>query len=183
MTTQGGVLPGICQTSETALSPQDTLKAMEERLKGDWPQTGKDVLKDGICYGLAPVAELVSLAGRGPENHLGENYEMMRIGAPKLTSFYVRYGGYCFLGLVLIGIWLQAGAFWESSKEEKKHLAGKAGFVLALCAVMILYYALRTRGSMDEKNVLSVMELWMAWICGLLLKYVKWNEPAKERRE
>ena len=132
-------------------------------------ENAKDVIKDVLCYSLVPASRLVLMAGKGNHATLQRmNYEAMRANAPKFTSLYVRYDGFCFLCLLgLCGLWMVIRLI-KDGRQERWGMIKNALIFAVTAGVVVIYYTLQAGGCMDEKRSLPVMALWMAWFCKMI---------------
>ena len=128
-----------------------------------WKRNLKEILMDGAGYGAAPLANLILMEGKGQKSYAAMNYEVMRMKAPKVTSLYVRFGGWLFGGAALISLLLLVMAFLKADGAERTELARAGAPLLMLCVVFVLFFTFQGGGVMDHKNVLPVTTLWAAW--------------------
>lgn len=127
----------------------------------------KEMAWDAAGYGLAPFVNLILLEGMGPAGYSAMNYETMRMRSPLLTSVYVRYGGWLFVGALLFSFVLSGIAFAGMDGKKRLCLMGWALAVLLAGGGFIFVYVTRGGGIMDYKNVLPITWLWAAWACCL----------------
>ena len=134
-----------------------------------WRHDLKEIGQDFLGYGFSPVAELVLSSGKGQATFAGMNYDVMRRRAPRFTSVFVRYAGWCFLGsIVLCGILRMMELAGEEKREKRASLLRGLTYLI-FAIVILLYYVFQGGGVMDAKNVLPVTSLWMLWCCKMAL--------------
>lgn len=123
----------------------------------------KEMLLDAAGYGAAPLMHLYWMEGKTKASFSASNYEIMRMQAPRLTSVYVRYGGWFFAGACLISLALGIASFLRQNGRERFRILGMAiGFGVLGC-FFVTHYVCRGGGIMDYKNVLPVTTFWATW--------------------
>ncbi|MBR6478676.1 MAG: hypothetical protein IKS85_09545 [Lachnospiraceae bacterium] len=123
----------------------------------------KEMMKDAIGYGLAPLAQPSLMEGTGVQGYAAANYEIMRTKHPRLTCFYVRYCGWFFGAALFVSLALLFMTFWMSKGKERMALLGKGIGFLCLGGLFVWYYVMRGGGMLDQKNALPVTALWVAF--------------------
>ena len=135
--------------------------AWKVRLK----RTLREMLGDVAGYALVPAAQLGMMDGSTHSSYFANDYEIMRMKHPVLTSLYVRYGGWLFSGALVISLLMMVSRMvLEKAKQRRGYLRLAAAFIGIGC-MFVLFYALRGGGVMDYKNVLPVTVLWATFAC------------------
>ena len=151
--------------------------------KHRWQENAKEILGDTIAYTFAPAAQLFFLTGKGQDTYTGMNYEIMRAKTPRLTSVFVKYGGGCLVGSLLLGAVLAVFAFFEKDQRSKKIWLRESLCFFVPFFMMILYYVFRAGGSMDEKNILPVTAAWTTCCLLVICKTLDEKKQKEERGE
>ena len=125
----------------------------------------KEMVRDAAGYAFTPIAQVILMDGKGQKSYSASNYEIMRMHFPRLTSLYVRYGGWLFAFAACICLILFVGSLLKMDGKQRFRHLGNGLVFLVFGAFLILFYVLRGGGIMDPKNVLSVTLLWAAWAC------------------
>lgn len=141
----------------------------------------RQIIWDGLGYGVTPLILPRQLEGRGYDTHSGRNYENMRNRHPLLTRWYVEYGCWWF-GMMLI-LLLPLAAVKRLGQEPAKGFPANicaaepcedeacrpggrlwletAVLYLAAAGFLVAGYTLRGAGRMDYKYSIAVNELWL----------------------
>lgn len=125
----------------------------------------KEILKDGIGYAFAPLAQLSLMEGKGGSGYSASNYEIMRMKNPRLTSLYVRYSDWFFVGALFISLLLLGAVSAGMDGKERFALLKKGLGYLCLGGLFMCVYVTRGGGILDQKNGLPVTMLWAAFAC------------------
>lgn len=125
----------------------------------------KEMLQDAASYGFSPLAQVILMTGKAKPSHNANNYEVMRMGAPRLTSLYVRFGGFLYAVALFVCLVFYAGIFIRAEGKKRLWILGN-GFIMAIMGIfMVLYYVHEGGGIMDPKNALVITLLWASWAC------------------
>lgn len=153
------------------------------------PMILRQMVWDGLGYGVTPLLLPLQLEGRGYDAHSGRNYENMRNAHPLLTRRYVEYGCWWF-GMMLVLLLLLAAVkrlgqepakgcpanicapepcedeacrpgAGEKRRKERRLWLKTTVLYLAAAGALAAGYTLRGAGRMDYKYSVAVNELWL----------------------
>lgn len=126
-------------------------------------QIGWDVLG----YVVTPVIFPLQMAGEAYDSCSGSNYDVMRENAPVLTRYYVDYGCWWFVWMLVLSffLWLfqlsgENPARAEHKKNRRKAVLS-AGICCLISGLLVMALTMRGAGRMDYRESIAVNALWL----------------------
>ena len=143
----------------------------------------KEAVKDAVAYELSPAFHLLALNGKGHYTQLAKNQEIMRWRTPFWTTVFISFGGWCFLGILLLGACLQAATLIRR-QGKRRFLAIRELIALFLTGMaMVAYYSLWAGGAMDDKKTYVIALLWVAAAGNAIANNVRFEQKEKKAGE
>ena len=133
-------------------------------------QNAGEIIKDMALYAFTPASDLFLMGSTGHETLERRNLEQMRRSAPLLADIYVKAGGFCFLAMLLFGMYWQVKALWKKNRQERWNAVKKWIPFWILGATFVLYFTYQGGGIMDAKNVLVLTAFWLFAGVGSIFK-------------
>ena len=146
-------------------------------------KTVKETVKDAIAYELSPAYYLLALSGKGHYTQLPKNHEIMRHGTPLLTTIFVSFGGWCFLGILLLGACLQTATLTSRQGKERWLAIRELIAVFLTGMAMVAYYSLWAGGAMDDKKTYVIALLWVAAAGNAIANNIRFEQKEKKAGE
>lgn len=143
---------------------------VKRTLQLDTKNIAMGILKDGAAYICPPITAHMQLHGVGA-SYTGWNYGRMKDYTPQLTRYYVEYGLYAWLFIVIVDmvLWLLSAfhRVWKS-REEKKRSRRILCYLASLSLSVNLGYVLISGNMQDYKKVIVCSVLCTMLLISLL---------------
>lgn len=160
-----GVEDVFMPSLEMTLGRQRSREILKELIAVSWEYSKgritKEILWDEAGYLFSPLILPLQLKGRAYESYSGLNYRQFLQVAPRLGSFYMRYG--CLWFAVVLAI--RGLHFLTAERRVDKPVCIYTALTVG---GMSLWYSLSSAGRMDYRNTVYILCVWLIWLTDLL---------------